>query len=653
MKNTKIRNKITATLLAIAMIIGIFVTPVFAWESNEWSKEYIEKSEEMGLLPDILKNADLTRPITRAEFAAVAVKLYENLTGQTAEAAAKNPFTDTNDADVLKAYNLGIIVGVSADRFAPDSWLTREQASTILTRVYKIYSMPGWTLATDNEFELVYIMPKLFDDDAQISDWAKDSVYFMAANGIILGVSETGYIFSPKNPGLITCEQALIIAVRMVEKESFDWTELYGEDWEWDIFMAENYYRFGDEELYDDLEANVSVRKFETVLADLSKKFGIDSVYDNDDDSYYNRGQIIFNLYILIIGDVFQINFSETSISSTLDYFIANGIINERADGNYYLGDIITVEEMLVLATRTYEHIIYELELDSTGFLWKVAGENNTVYLLGSIHQTDGSVYPMSKKILEAFDSASYLAVERYFALDTEADENYHWEKACITDGTTIAAYIDSELYTAYWMICDMYEIPRSVYDYIYPWYAQELMESIYYYAIDEEAYQEYYNAWCLGIDNYFENRADYQDKEIIQLETAKSRTDMQASYSYELQEALLLWSIFDVLDVLYGEEESEEEDYLSEMLAAWKTGDEEAMIKITGRDEEYDEPVLIEYNYKLQTERDIAMTAGIVVFLTDGEVDYFVVVGSAHLVGKDSIVDMLIEAGYEVERIR
>ena len=67
-------------------------------------------------------------------------------------------------------------------------------------------------------------MPARFADDADISGWAKDSVYFMAANKIINGVGDNR--FAPRNITTdqeargyanATREQALAIAVRMVE----------------------------------------------------------------------------------------------------------------------------------------------------------------------------------------------------------------------------------------------------------------------------------------------------------------------------------------------------------------------------------------------------------------------------------------------------
>ena len=192
--------------------------------TSDWALGEIGKAEELGLIPDVLQGADLSKPITRAEFAAVAVKTYEALSGTAAIPIVNNPFTDTKDVEVLKAYNVGAVNGTSATTFEPDALLNREQAAAMLTRVFKRITLAGWTLSTDSQFSLTYTMPDKFADDDNISGWAKDSVYFMVANEIIKGVGSNN--FAPKNItdkqssdgyANATREQALIIAVRMVQ----------------------------------------------------------------------------------------------------------------------------------------------------------------------------------------------------------------------------------------------------------------------------------------------------------------------------------------------------------------------------------------------------------------------------------------------------
>ncbi len=200
-----------------------------AWSnSSAWSSPELQKAQEMDLIPDILYNADMTQSITRLEFAAVCVKVYENLSGTNALPAVTNPFSDCRDTEVLKAYNVGITNGIdmTSGTFAPNKYLNREQAATMLTRTFKRVTMPGWTLDTDSspKFVLTYAKPTPFRDDNNISDFAKNSVYFMAANNIISGVGNN--TFAPKNItdkqtaegyANATREQALVIAVRMVE----------------------------------------------------------------------------------------------------------------------------------------------------------------------------------------------------------------------------------------------------------------------------------------------------------------------------------------------------------------------------------------------------------------------------------------------------
>jgi len=196
-----------------------------AWsEASSWAIAELQKASDWGLIPDVLIGADMTRPITRAEFAAVCVKIYENLSNTKAQPVTKSPFTDCNDPEVLKAFNLNLTIGTSLTTFSPNLLLNREQAATMLTRVYKKVTMEGWTLENDSQFKLNYDMPAAFADDDKISDWAKDSVYFMVANNIIKGIG--GNKFAPRNTtpaeeaalyANATREQALLIAARMVE----------------------------------------------------------------------------------------------------------------------------------------------------------------------------------------------------------------------------------------------------------------------------------------------------------------------------------------------------------------------------------------------------------------------------------------------------
>ena len=49
--------------------------------ASDWAKSELQKANDLGLIPAILKGADMTKPIMREEFAELVVVLYEKVTG--------------------------------------------------------------------------------------------------------------------------------------------------------------------------------------------------------------------------------------------------------------------------------------------------------------------------------------------------------------------------------------------------------------------------------------------------------------------------------------------------------------------------------------------------------------------------------------------
>ena len=161
-------------------------------------------ADSYGLIPYALFDVDFAKPITRAEFAAVAVRLHDKYTGSQKLPDANNIFSDItdDDVDIMIAYELGLVQGVGDGLFNPDGGLTREQMATILWRTLKI-------LVPDVENGLTGILA--YSDEHLISTWALESVHCMGELGFVKGIG--GGYFNPD--GSATCEQAVIIAFRI------------------------------------------------------------------------------------------------------------------------------------------------------------------------------------------------------------------------------------------------------------------------------------------------------------------------------------------------------------------------------------------------------------------------------------------------------
>lgn len=187
-----------------------------AWSgASAWASAELQKADDYELIPDILSGANMTKPITREEFAALALKLYEKVTGETAAAASSDPFTDTNNPEVLKAYALGITTGTSSTTFDPKDLTNRQEVATMLSRAIRIMA-PDADFSTDGA--------PAFSDSTDISSWALEHVKFMSKAGIIKG---TDGKFMPRATttaqeaagyAVTTREQALAMSVRIFEQ---------------------------------------------------------------------------------------------------------------------------------------------------------------------------------------------------------------------------------------------------------------------------------------------------------------------------------------------------------------------------------------------------------------------------------------------------
>ena len=187
----------------------------FYSDASAWAEPELKKANEMGLIPDILKGADMSRPITREEFCELAVLLYEKVTNTAASPASSNPFSDTTNTQILKAYALGITTGTSATTFSPKTLINREQCAAMFFRAIK-------AIVPNANYSVSGI--KDFPDQKNISSWAAEATKYMSKLGIIKGDASGN--FMPKSTttaqtaagyGMATREAAILMTVRTYE----------------------------------------------------------------------------------------------------------------------------------------------------------------------------------------------------------------------------------------------------------------------------------------------------------------------------------------------------------------------------------------------------------------------------------------------------
>ena len=102
---------------------------------SSWAQEDIAAAQQAGLMPTSLADSSAREEITRAEFCAIAVKAYKQLTGKAVYASGQKFFRDTDDANVNAAYSLGLVTGRASGYFDPNASIERQDLCVILNNI--------------------------------------------------------------------------------------------------------------------------------------------------------------------------------------------------------------------------------------------------------------------------------------------------------------------------------------------------------------------------------------------------------------------------------------------------------------------------------------------------------------------------------------
>ena len=171
--------------------------------ASEWAEEELDRAKDLDLITNAIRD-DMTKNVTREEFAEVLMKMYVRVTGKTV-AYSENYFSDTENPEVLKAAELGIVTGNGYDQFKPDEYVTRQELCTMIYRAIKL-------LHPELDFNVQNV--ERFVDQASIDQWALEGMQFMYKNKILKG---DGY--GKIDPlGNSSREVATILILRAYEK---------------------------------------------------------------------------------------------------------------------------------------------------------------------------------------------------------------------------------------------------------------------------------------------------------------------------------------------------------------------------------------------------------------------------------------------------
>ncbi len=261
--------------------------------------------------------------------------------------------------------------------------------------------------------------------------------------------------------------------------------------------------------------------------------------------------------------------------------------------------------------------------------LWKVADEDTTIYLFGTVHALPPGLDWYNDDIASALTASDTLVTEiRMDPASEAAMQEVAMQKSILPDGTTLRSLLDEDQTAAYEGALGNLGLPGGAFDRFEPWMAGLTLTIL---PLMQQGYSP-----DSGVEKVLLGKIG--DKPQDALETADFQLNLFDSLPQDKQITFLM-------EAVEGMDEAKE--VLDAMVAEWIEGDADALAELMN--EGLSDPELAE---ALLYSRNANWVEWISSRL-DEPGTVFVAVGAGHLAGEKSVQDLLGDRDIGVERIQ
>jgi len=259
---------------------------------------------------------------------------------------------------------------------------------------------------------------------------------------------------------------------------------------------------------------------------------------------------------------------------------------------------------------------------------WSAKGAHNTVYLLGSVHVLKPGDSDLPPDSLRAYDNSKALVMELDLNnISPESLLGTDLSDGMLPQGQTLAEALGPSVYGKFVTHLQPLGVEPDFFSQFQPWFAAISLEQLELARLGFESGS--------GVDEQFAARAQTDHKPIIALETIEQQLGIFAHLSLDEQRRFMLYTLDDADDTASATDA---------VITAWRNGDTKSLEQLLS--ESYAQyPELFRV---LTTDRNRAWLPVITGLLHEDQ-DYLVIVGALHLVGKDGIIQLLQQQGYQV----
>jgi uncharacterized protein len=266
----------------------------------------------------------------------------------------------------------------------------------------------------------------------------------------------------------------------------------------------------------------------------------------------------------------------------------------------------------------------------SKSALWRIRGEHNVVYLLGSVHILPKSVYPLHPALERAFADSQQVAFEVDIGRATGGQVRQAFgEIGTYPRGDDLSHHVSPLTLQIVKLACAQLGVSYEKAKRFKPSLLAELLTLRY---TELAGFQEEF-----GVDIYFYQRAKALNKPIFGLETVSDQANVLLQ-NEKKGEQHLLFTIGSLPEYKIA---------LTEMVEAWRNGQVDVLDRFLNQDESNDPEMF----YRMFAKRNARWLPQIE-RLTHENFNCLVIVGAGHLVGNHGLIETLRHRGYRIEQL-
>lgn len=263
--------------------------------------------------------------------------------------------------------------------------------------------------------------------------------------------------------------------------------------------------------------------------------------------------------------------------------------------------------------------------------VWLATKGDNKVYLGGTIHMLRPNDYPLPS----AYETAYRAADNLYFEIDIDlmndpAGQLSMLQRLMYTDGRTLQSVLTAEAYQTLTDYVAKFSMPMMMLQNMKPGMLMSTLELLEF---------QIRGFTPEGVDVHFHQRAKADGKSIYAFETVDEQIGFIETMGEGEESEYVLLSLRDLEKI---------DSDIESMISIWRNGASDDLVELFVEDMEQNTPgvyqsLLLDRNHKWMP---------ILEAMFDDADTELVLVGVAHLVGDDGLVELLRARGYQVEQL-